>query len=564
MEKIQKDIIDIYSQAMKLDLYEENFSIKNKINRKFELILGPTNSGKTYKAIEKLKKSESGLYLAPLRLLALEIYQKLNNEGIPCNLLTGEESIFHPDAKFTSSTIEMCNFQDFFETVIIDEVQLINDSSRGYAWTNAILGVLGKNIICLGTSEIKPSLEKIINECKNSVLENIEIKKRLNEISITRNSNIEKGDAIITFSRKNVLYLAEVYRNKGFSTSVIYGALSPEVRKKQIEKFVLGYTDIIISTDAIGLGVNLPIKKIIFSDLFKFDGKESRILTSYEVKQISGRAGRYSLQENGKVTLSNNIANSENYEYLEKSLNSNKDFDKTIYIGPNFKYIEKLSFITKKNNIYDLISIFSKLDTKKQNWKITDLSDSLKIAKIVEDKQPDLKIEDKYTMCFSPLNDDITIEKFSYIIKNKESININDYINAFEFFKDTLEDTEKKVSLISNWAWFNKKYPLYFIINDEEKFNNFKLKTNEELDKKLTFKAKHNILLKKVRKNKSLKNDKDFFKNAIKIDVSIIKEAGFEILNDKEIMSYVIKKNPDYKYLLNKEMLSFLEESIKC
>ena len=564
MEKIQKDIIDIYSQAMKLDLYEENFSIKNKINRKFELILGPTNSGKTYKAIEKLKKSESGLYLAPLRLLALEIYQKLNNEGIPCNLLTGEESIFYPDAKFTSSTIEMCNFQDFFETVIIDEVQLINDSSRGYAWTNAILGVLGKNIICLGTSEIKPSLEKIISECKNSVLENIEIKKRLNEISITRNSNIEKGDAIITFSRKNVLYLAEVYRNKGFSTSVIYGALSPEVRKKQIEKFVLGYTDIIISTDAIGLGVNLPIKKIIFSDLFKFDGKESRILTSYEVKQISGRAGRYSLQENGKVTLSNNIANSENYEYLEKSLNSNKDFDKTIYIGPNFKYIEKLSFITKKNNIYDLISIFSKLDTKKQNWKITDLSDSLKIAKIIEDKQPDLKIEDKYTMCFSPLNDDITIEKFAYIIKNKESININDYINAFEFFKDTLEDTEKKVSLISNWAWFNKKYPLYFIINDEGKFNNFKLKTNEELDKKLTFKAKHNILLKKVRKNKSLKNDKDFFKNAIKIDVSIIKEAGFEILNDKEIMSYVIKKNPDYKYLLNKEMLSFLEESIKC
>ena len=225
----------------------------------------------------------------------MEIYQNFKEKGINCNLITGEEQILEKNAQFTSSTIEMCNFNNYYETVIIDETQLLTDKERGAAWTNAIIGVNSRNIICLGTTEIKKSLENLIFECQsNSVIENTIITKRMNNLEITSDNEIIKGTAIITFSRKNVLYFADYYKNKGFSVSVIYGALSPEVRKNQINRFIRGEADIIIATDAIGMGVNLPIKKILFSAIEKYDGLKRRLLSSHEIKQIAGRAGRFS------------------------------------------------------------------------------------------------------------------------------------------------------------------------------------------------------------------------------------------------------------------------------
>lgn len=557
--QVAEEIHQIYSNCLNIPDYLNNFKSARKINRKFYLIFGPTNSGKTHIALQKLKESTTGLYLAPLRLLAIEIFQRLNEDGIPCNLITGEEKIIKPDAKITSSTIEMCDFHNTFETIIIDEVQMINDRDRGYAWTNAVIGAPANNVICLGTEEIKLTLSNLIEQCgSKSKIDNITLTTRLNELTIDKDNKIESGTALITFSRKQVLYYAELYRNKGFNVSVIYGALPPEVRKKQITRFNNGETDLIIATDAIGLGVNLPIAKIIFTDLEKFDGQSVRPLTSYEIKQIAGRAGRFNLNsEHGKISLYDNLSNIDNYAYLSQQLNQFKYYPNCIFISPLYNYIKQLCDISKDNNIYNLLKTFSNLKTGYKNWYITDISNQLLLAQEIELLHKELKLIDKYTIVFSPISIEY-IGVFGEIIKNEISIDYISYFSKNEREPHCLETLEKRLNVIGNWAWFHNKYPDLFLINDLDDFYKYRIKLNNELDTKLIFKARKNIYLTELKNQPDLKNDINFFKKAIIDDVSIIKEAGKNVLNDLEIMKKIYK-HKKLRYLINPQLLSLIE-----
>ncbi len=490
---IKKEIDNVYSNHLDVKNYFNNFKYFSKHKRKFTLILGPTNSGKTHQAISKLISSKNGLYLAPLRLLALEIYQNFKEKGINCNLITGEEQILEKNAQFTSSTIEMCNFNNYYETVIIDETQLLTDKERGAAWTNAIIGVNSRNIICLGTTEIKKSLENLIFECQsNSIIENTIITKRMNKLEITSDNEIIKGTAIITFSRKNVLYFADYYKNKGFSVSVIYGALSPEVRKNQINRFIMGEADIIIATDAIGMGVNLPIKKILFSAIEKYDGLKRRLLSSHEIKQIAGRAGRFSYNqnENGLVSLTKDIYNEKLIELLKKNIETINNFSNNIYISPNFNYINKLNSLSKDNNIFNLLTLFSKINTGKENWLISDLKNQLNIAAIIESNYSKLPIKEKFELCFAPIDNEEIIKDFLNMIYNKKDYNYTEYLNIKPFSTINLDGIETIVKIIGHWVWLNNKYPNIFKIDNFDKFNEYKNNINDLLDKKLIFKAK--------------------------------------------------------------------------
>lgn len=264
------------------------------IDRMIYIHLGDTNTGKTYNAVERLKTAHKGIYLAPLRILALENFEKLNNDGTICDLLTGEEQIIKVGSSHVSCTIEMVNLQEYYDIAVIDEIQMIKDPHRGIAWSKALLGLKCGELHICGASNAKKILEIIINDCgdKYTIKEYTrDIPLKVENIDFNYN-DIQEGDAIVVFSKKRVLEIAGRYSSIGIKTSIIYGDLPPQVRKIQYEQFTNKVAKVLVTTDAIGMGVNLPIRRIIFMSIRKFDGEEVRELTSQEVKQVSGRAGR--------------------------------------------------------------------------------------------------------------------------------------------------------------------------------------------------------------------------------------------------------------------------------
>jgi len=335
-----------------------------KYKRKFYLHLGETNTGKTYNAMIRLKESKKGIYLSPLRILALENFEKLNKEGVKCNLATGEEEIKVQDAAHMCCTIEKLDIREEYEVGIIDEIQMIFNDKRGSAWTRAILGLKSKEIHICGAVNVKELLIKIIEDCLEEY-EIIEYKRKvpliMEDVSFSYKS-IQEGDALVAFSKKKVLELAYHYSGLAIKASLIYGDLPPEVRKKQYNQFIKNESTILISTDAIGMGVNLPIKRIIFMDIKKFDGNEVRYLTPQEVKQIAGRAGRKGIYEVGYVASYGNTQ-----EFIRESLECSDVIIKEGVIGPseailkisNLSLREKLALWSIKE---ENINFYKKMD----------------------------------------------------------------------------------------------------------------------------------------------------------------------------------------------------------
>jgi ATP-dependent RNA helicase SUPV3L1/SUV3 len=273
------------------------------MKRRFVLHLGETNTGKTYQALERLKQAKKGVYLAPLRILALENYEKLNREGVPCHLLTGEEEILIQNAEHISSTIEKLDRSRVYDVAVIDEIQMIANSQRGQAWTRAVLSLQCEEIHICGAINAKDLMVSLLSDCGDSY----EIREYVRQTPLElfpepfSLKDAMKGDALVTFSKRQVLELSKYFQDRGVKTSVIYGDLPPEVRRMQYQAFIGGESRILITTDAIGMGVNLPIRRIIFMTLQKFDGEEVRYITSQEVKQIGGRAGRKGIYDIGYV-----------------------------------------------------------------------------------------------------------------------------------------------------------------------------------------------------------------------------------------------------------------------
>lgn len=284
------------------DLNELSKTTSNK-KRKFILHVGPTNSGKTYNALQALKQSQKGVYLGPLRLLALEIFDTLNYEGYPCSLLTGQEYEDMPFAKLTASTIELCNYDEHYDVAVIDEAQLIADSVRGGCWTRALFQINADEIhVCLAPEALELIIDMITIMGCNYTIDTCERKTPLVFSGIFKDlTYVEEGDALIAFSRKTVLAIAATLEEMGIKASVLYGSLPPKARRNEVEKFTKGTTKVVVATDAIGMGVSLPIKRVVFCETKKYDGRKFRHLRTHEIKQIAGRAGRFGKYPLGEV-----------------------------------------------------------------------------------------------------------------------------------------------------------------------------------------------------------------------------------------------------------------------
>ena len=284
--------------------YRDLYPLARQIRRHFFLHLGPTNSGKTYEGVERLHGALHGIYLGPLRLLAAEQFEALNLDDIPCSLVTGEEQILVPGSRVQSSTVEMADLKTRYDIAVIDECQMIADRDRGGAWSAAILGLCADEIHACASPDAEALLTRIITECGDDLT--IVRHERMTKLEMERDAfqfptSVRPGDALIVFSKARVHAVAAELRGRGVRVSLIYGALPPDVRRNQAERFHRGETDVVVSTDAIAMGMNLPIERVVFLESEKYDGDITRTLTDAEIKQIAGRAGRYGMYDTGYV-----------------------------------------------------------------------------------------------------------------------------------------------------------------------------------------------------------------------------------------------------------------------
>lgn len=295
------------------------FDVAFRSDREVIFISGPPNAGKTYQALDLLAAAESGVILSPLRLLAMEHREALQDRGIPASLVTGEEEILEPGARHTAMTIE--SFQDDLEydTVVIDEFQMIADPHRGWAWSRAIFGANARRIILTGSPDALTLVRRIAATTRDRVTV-VELQRKTplrTEPAAIAVDDIAPGDALVAFSRADVHNLRSLVAARGLKAAIIYGPLGPEVRRSQAELFRTGQADVLIATDAIGMGLNIPnLRRVVFSRLRKYDGIRHRPLSNAEIRQIAGRAGRFGFFDHGLCA----VLDAGDQGYLERAI----------------------------------------------------------------------------------------------------------------------------------------------------------------------------------------------------------------------------------------------------
>jgi len=466
--------------------FKNLFPIAREMRRKLTLHIGPTNSGKTYQAMQKLKEADTGYYLAPLRLLALEGYETLRADGIDASLITGEEQLIDEDATHISSTIEMLNFEVDVDVCVIDEVQMLDDEDRGWAWANAIIGAPAKEIIMTGSSNAKEAIIALA-EYLGEELEIIEFERK-NPLSLleipTKPEDVEEGTAIIAFSRKEVLRLKQNF-SKFFNVSVVYGNLSPEVRREEARRFRDGKTQILIATDAIAMGMNLPIKTILFSKAEKFDGIRQRNLVPSEVHQISGRAGRYGLNEEGFVgALNEDVLKIVKKNFYKEA----KEITIPFKVMANLEHIKLVGNILEENSLNEILKFFVQNMEFNGPFRASNLEDILEASLIVD--KYELDIATKYHLACAPLtlkSPYIVSAYESYIraLTNKELVHYKApiLVGSHAQTTDDLLRAEDMVKEISLYLWLSYRFDDYFV--DEQKARAYRGVLNRYIEESL-------------------------------------------------------------------------------
>lgn len=456
--------------------FQHGFPNARSLNRKIHFHLGPTNSGKTYEALIKLQQAESGLYLAPLRLLAMEIRDRLMEAGVPCNLITGEERQIVAGAKHTACTVEMMNPKQVVDLAIIDEIQMLQDEARGYAWTAALIGAPAKEVfVCGANSVTEPCIRAIeaLNEDYDIthlerktplILEEAALSgKKYNRANLRK--KLQKGDAVIAFTRKDVLTLSARFRQWGYGVASIYGALSPEVRRTESKRFCDGEADILVATDAIGMGLNLPIRRVIFSSVEKFDGVAGRKINATETRQIAGRAGRFGIYPKGFV----NAFEHDELVHLEHMLTTSDLADlKKLPVAPNFGDVAEIAANMHTNKISEVFRyINERVAVNSDLFELAPLEAQLNLGVLIDEVAPKLHLKDKFIFACAPIGWDKARERDYFLSclqcvaehKSKSLPEVSWLTSTSPKHLEEAEDLSKDISL---YAWLSYKFPEHF------------------------------------------------------------------------------------------------------
>ncbi|WML35230.1 helicase-related protein [Clostridium sp. OS1-26] len=449
---------------------KDEYESARKIKRKIYLHLGETNTGKTYNAMQRLKEARNGIYLSPLRILALENYEKLNAEEVKCSLLTGEEEIIVEGAKHISCTIEKLDIERNYDIAIIDEIQMINDDQRGTAWTRALLGLKCEEIHICGALNAKELLVKIIEDCQDEY-EFREYKRSIPleiQYEAFKYKEIEDGDALVVFSKKKVLQLAYHYADLGIKASLIYGDLPLEVRRKQYDQFINKETKILITTDAIGMGVNLPIRRIIFMDVKKFDGNDIRYLNSQEVKQIAGRAGRKGIYEVGYVA-----SYGDTQEFIKEMIDMSDKIIEEGVVGPSEAILK-----IKNLNLREKLALWSTRNEKVHFYRKMDITEYLIVLDNVKAYKLDEGIQWKLLRIPFDVSNPVMMDSFlSYV--DEVFIAKREIISKPQCLLKDLYELENYYQKINLYYSFSKTFGLEF---DEQWVYEERIKISEDIN----------------------------------------------------------------------------------
>ncbi|CAI6332529.1 unnamed protein product [Periconia digitata] len=292
--------LKIHKEKADLRYPSEWFPVTRRLRRTIHLHVGPTNSGKTYHALKRLEEAKKGIYLGPLRLLAHEIYTRLNSKGIPCVLVTGEETRMPKEKpRMWSCTVEMAPLQSKLDVAVIDEIQMISHKERGWAWTQAFLGLQAAEVHLCGEARTVPIIKELCALTGDDVV--VHEYKRLTPLEVAKAplesfSHLEKGDCVVVFSVLGIHAIRqEIEKKTGRKCAMVYGSLPPETRAQQARLFndPSNEYDFLVASDAVGMGLNLAIKRIVFESTVKSNGRAMAPLEISDLKQIAGRAGRY-------------------------------------------------------------------------------------------------------------------------------------------------------------------------------------------------------------------------------------------------------------------------------
>ena len=353
--------------------------MENNLKR-ITAVLGPTNTGKTHLAVETMLEYESGIIGFPLRLLAREIFDKCVNKvgAEKVALITGEEKIIPKSPRYYICTVESMPQDMIVDFVAVDEIQMCTDHERGHIFTDRLLNIRGDKLtMFLGSHTMKSVI--------TSLIDNVEFVSRERYSKLTYSgykkiSRLNPKTALIAFSADEVYAIAELVRRQKGGAAIIMGSLSPKTRNSQVELYQSGDANFLVATDAIGMGINMDINNVSFSNLRKFDGKKTRKLTLSEISQIAGRAGRHINDGTFGITGECKLLSPDEIERLEKH-----ELDK----------IDLLYWRNSKIDFDSLSNLVSSLEKKTNNEflkRISDCEDE-KVLKFLAKNNSELKIK---------------------------------------------------------------------------------------------------------------------------------------------------------------------------
>jgi len=469
------DTLDDLSSELAFQGYPDSFKTARRAERKVTLFVGPPNSGKTHQAFERLATCERGVYLAPLRLLALEGRDRLMARGVPCSLRTGEESAPVEGARVVSSTIEMMGTGDMIDVAVIDEAQMLFDSSRGWAWTQAIVGAPAQELLIICSAYAVPAIENLLGLCgERCTVRHFE---RMQQVQLLPAAvpiaSLKLGDAVVAFSRKDVLMLRDQVADNGKTVSVIYGALPPEVRRREAERFASGQTEVLVATDAIGMGLNLPIRRVLFSTLTKFDGVGDRTLDESEVHQIAGRAGRYGIHEEGFAGV---LAEAEPgaarmlRDLLALQPRAPRHFKAPV--APNWWHVETISSTLGKRKLREVLGVFvEQLTLDNAHFAVAELAQMLEIAAHLDERAAPLSLRERFLYAQAPV-DTRTDQLMQQFLGWTERHAWDGQAGEPGFLHDVSEHSrldrmEQTLRACTLWLWLDQRFPGVFGFVDE-------------------------------------------------------------------------------------------------
>ncbi len=565
--------------------------------KRITAVLGPTNTGKTHLAVETMLEYETGIIGFPLRLLAREIFDKCVNKvgAEKVALITGEEKIIPKSPKYFVCTVESMPQDIMVDFIAVDEIQMCADHERGHIFTDRLLNARGEKLtMFLGSHTMRPVISSLISN-----IEFVERKRysKLTYSGYKKISRLNPKTALIAFSVDEVYAIAELVRRQKGGAAIIMGSLSPKTRNSQVQLYQSGDANFLVATDAIGMGINMDINNVSFSNLRKFDGKKTRKLNLSEISQIAGRAGRHINDGTFGITGQCKQLSSDEIEKLEKH---------------ELNKIDMLFWRNTKINFDSLNNLVSSLEEKTDNEflkRISDCEDE-KVLKFMIKNNENIKGKDSkdyvrtlWECCQIPDfskkaygNHTEVVKKVFEFLTSKFGKVTNDYMKKqleyLDKYNGNIDTLTNRISNVRTWSYVaNKKNWTsnsdYWI--ERTKYIEDKLsdKLHEELTKSfidkrisvLSKNLKQNITLTTEIRNdnevvidgqymgrlKGMKLELDLKSGSLKTDIKSLRKAARQAIapelmkrTNKIIDSEIFKLGDDHKIYWEEDPIAYV------